>query len=239
MKIWKIIVFAVGVICCIDALIMSLFSNFNAGQIILFFASVAIILYAVFMDRVSRKIHIALGALCTIPLMLMVFLAVYGSLDNATYTEDVAIVLGAGIRGEEVSLTLAKRLDQTVSYFGKNPRAVIIVCGGKGSQESITEALAMERYLIKHGVPKEKIIKEEKSASTYENIAFADEILKGYFPQGYSSALITNAFHVYRASRIAQNAGISASHIGAPTVWYILPANYFREIFAVAKFWVM
>jgi uncharacterized SAM-binding protein YcdF (DUF218 family) len=212
-------------------------SNFNAGLIFQGVAACAIILYAFYLDKIPKTAHIAVGAACLIPLIFMTFLAIYGKLDNVTYDEDVVIVLGAGIHGEQVSRPLAYRLDSAVDYHKKNPRAVIIVCGGQGFQEDITEALAMERYLIAKGIPQEKIIQEDKSTSTYENISFAKEILDGYFPDGFSSVVITNDFHVYRATQIAQYAGVSAKHMGAPTVWYALPASYMREIFSVVKMW--
>ena len=71
------------------------------------------------------------------------FLVVYGNQDNAQYNEDAAIILGASVCNEQVSPSLAKRLDQGEEYQKKNPRAVLIVTGGKGVQECISEALAL------------------------------------------------------------------------------------------------
>ena len=116
---------------------------------------------------------------------------------------------------------------------------VIIVCGGQGPQEDITEALAMERYLVKKGIPQSKIIKEEESTSTHENFPFARNVLAPHFPQGFSAVLITNDFHIYRASKFAGYAGIPANLLGAPTVWYTIPVSYLREMLAVVKIWVM
>ena len=42
----------------------------------------------------------------------------------------------------------------------RNYKAIIIVSGGQGPQEDITEALAMERYLKNKGIPQERIIKK-------------------------------------------------------------------------------
>jgi uncharacterized SAM-binding protein YcdF (DUF218 family) len=93
----------------------------------------------------------------------------------------------------------------------------------------------MERYLISGGVPIDQIIKEEKATSTYENFLFSKELLDERLPNGFSSVLITNDFHVYRSVRMAQYAGISAKHIGAVTEWTTIPSNYLREILAVIK----
>ena len=83
-----------------------------------------------------------------------------GGTDNVTYQEDAIIVLGAAVRGEEISGALQKRLDVAIEYYQKNPDVVIVVTGGQGPQEDITEALAMERYLLANGIPKEKIIED-------------------------------------------------------------------------------
>ncbi|MCL2219226.1 MAG: YdcF family protein [Chitinispirillia bacterium] len=229
----------IGVLILINAVIVLFTSNFTLGMVLQGFVAAAIILYAFYFKRVPKVGHIIVGAICAIALVFAVFLAVYGKYDNAEYNEDAVIVLGAAIRGEEVGRTLARRLDKAVEYYGKNPGAVIAVCGGQGFQEDITEALAMERYLAVRGVPLEKIIKEEKSTSTYENLSFARDVLTPYFPQGFSGVLITSDFHIYRASRLARYAGISANHIGAPIEWYSIPVNYLREMLAVAKMWAM
>ena len=234
----KYILAVIGLLLLINVILITVVSNFTLGIILQGLVSLLIILYAYYYDRIPKTGHAIIGVICLIPIVFMVFLANYGSNNNAKYDEDVVIVLGAGIRGEQVSLTLARRLDEAVKYHARNPGAIIVVCGGQGPQEHITEALAMERYLINRGIPPEIIVKEEKSTSTYENCLFAREVLKDYFPQGFSSVLITNDFHVYRATRLAQYAGISVKHIGAHTEWYTVPVNYLREMCAVIVLWV-
>ena len=213
-------------------------SNFHIGMIIQSLLTLAIPAYIFFFKKIHKIIHIAIGVIFLIVLSFMLFLAVYGNNDNPSYEEDVVIVLGAGINGETVRGSLARRLDKAVAYFDKNREAVIIVCGGQGPGEAITEALAMERYLIDRGIPKENIIKEDKSTSTYENLLFAKGILDEYFPQGFSSVVITNDFHVYRAIKTAALVNISATHVGSYTEWYSIIANYSREMLAVVKLWV-
>jgi len=220
---------------------MAIAANFHFGVIALGLFSSAVLAYGVFWHRLGRIrwLRMAFIGVCFILILFSGFLAVYGRQDNAQHNEDAVIILGAGIRGEQVSLSLAQRLDQAVEYHKKNPRAVLIVSGGKGSQERITEALAMERYLIANGVPAEQIFKEEKSVSTYENFLFSGELLKKIFPQGCSTVFITSDFHVYRAEKTAQAIGITVRHIGANTVWYTIPVNYLREMLAVIKTWVL
>ncbi|MCL1918879.1 MAG: YdcF family protein [Peptococcaceae bacterium] len=238
MIIAKNIFLVIGILLLLNLIFMFFASNFNAGLMVQGGVALGVILYAVFFEKIPKSGHSAAGIVCLISLMFIAFLVIYGKADNAIYDEDVAIVLGAGIRGEQVGPMLARRLDRAVEFYEKNPRALIAVCGGQGFQEDISEALAMERYLMARGVPQEKILKEDKSTSTYENISFAKEILDGYFPQGFSSVVITSDFHVYRAVQTARKAGVSATHLEAYTLWYAWPVNYLREMLSVVKMWV-
>jgi len=179
-----------------------------------------------------------MGILCLIPICFSLFLGIYGNVSTADYTENVVIVLGAGIRGEEVGAHLARRLDTAIDYLRRNPNAVVIVCGGLGVGEVITEAEAMARYLIRHGVSPDRIIKEDRSTSTYENLTFAREILDEYFPDGFRAVLVTNDFHIYRTASLARRAGLYVNRLGAPTPLSALPANYLREMAAVVNMWL-
>ncbi|MCL2491576.1 MAG: YdcF family protein [Coriobacteriia bacterium] len=114
----------------------------------------------------------------------------------------------------------------------------LIVCGGQGPQEDIPEAITMKRYLEQRGIPADRIIVEDRSTSTFENLTFAREILKKQIGDEFTSVLITNDFHVYRATRIARSAGVESTHIGASMKWYTIPSTYVREILAVMRMWV-
>ena len=85
---------------------------------------------------------------------------------KADYGKDVLIVLGCAVRGERVSLTLKLRLDAALEYLEHSPNTAVIVSGGKGDGENISEAEAMKRYLAAHGVDESRIITEDKSTST-------------------------------------------------------------------------
>ncbi len=74
----------------------------------------------------------------------------------------------------------------------------------------------MERYLTEHGIPKEKILKEDRSTSTEENFEFSKEILDSCFEDDYTIAYITNDFHTYRSGCRAKAVGFSSvTHYGA------------------------
>ena len=101
--------------------------------------------------------------------------------------------------------------------------------------ENISEAEAMKRYLVSHGVDESRIITEDKSTSTWENFKFSKMILDERFP-GASAAFVTTNFHVYRAGRVAIMNGIEAEGYGAKDVWYTKLNNYMRESIAVAVY---
>jgi len=214
--------------------------NLNAGLVLVGLFAVAVTLYGVLWNRLKKAkwLHIAAGFVCVLILAFMSFLSLYGNNNNVSYDEEVVIILGAGVRGEQVTRNLAGRLDQAVEYHAQNPDAVFIVSGGQGPEEDVTEALAMERYLVERGIPAAQIIREENSTSTFENFSFSKEIIEQEFSDGCSVAFITSSFHVYRAERIAHMAGIPVSHMGAGIDWYTVPVNYSREMLAVLQQWL-
>ena len=116
--------------------------------------------------------------------------------------------------------------------------AVMIVSGGQGAQETVTEALAMERYLIEKGISANRIIREEYSVSTRTNLNNSKKILDEIFDYDYSVALITSDYHVYRASEYAQSAGLNCNHAHADIEWYSAPMRYLRECAAIIKLWL-
>lgn len=128
---------------------------------------------------------------------------------------DYMIVLGAGLRGEDVSPTLKARLDQAIAYYNLHPKTMIIVSGGQGPDEVISEAEAMRRYLEEMGILRESIIKEDRSTTTLENIAFSKEILMTREETVESVLIITHDYHLFRAQMLAyfmdlESIGLSA-----------------------------
>jgi len=228
----------VGAALFLNAVALAINTNMHHGHIIQIILSIVVTTYALLMHKFSRKIHITAIALSSIPAIFALSLYIYGTAGNHNFTEDVVIVLGAGLRGEEVGGHLALRLNAAIEYLEQNDNALVIVCGGLGAAQTITEAEAMFRYLTAQGIAAERIIKEEKSTTTQENLLFAKEILSEHLPDGFRAVLITNDFHIYRASTMARNIGLDIVPLGARTPGSTLGVNYLREMFAVMHFWV-
>ncbi len=225
-----------------NAAMLLIISNLNLGILPVAGLGTVLFIYGIFFDKLPfKKIISTLLAFGLITLMSFgSFLAIYGSRDTADYTEDTVIVLGCGIRGERVSVGLAKRLDKAAEYHEKNPDAVIIVSGGQGPQEDISEALAMKRYLEGKGIDESKIIMEDKSTSTITNFRYSREIMEKEGLSLSSVVFVTNAYHVYRAANYAKDEGLlEVSHLGTDIIWYTIPMNYMREMLAVLKMWVL
>ncbi|MCL1991482.1 MAG: YdcF family protein [Spirochaetes bacterium] len=230
----KKIIAALGALSLANAGAFLLFTNAHLGHKLQFALSLAIVFYAVFFARLPRPVHLAAGAICLAAIAGAVFLAAFAARPNADYTEDAVIVLGAGLNAGRPSRHLTMRLDRAAEYSRANPEAVIVVSGGLGAGQSITEAEAMMRYLVERGVPPEKIVQEGESTSTLENLVFSRTILEGLFPEGFRAVIVTNDFHIFRATTLARGLGMKAGHAAAPTPWHSLPANYLRELLAVA-----
>ena len=146
------------------------------------------------------------------------------------------ILLSAGIFRE----SLKNRLDAVVDYCQENPEVTIIVSGGQGPQETITEALAMERYLLEQGVREEQIVKEQMATSTRENFLYSKEILDRRFDGAYKVAFITSDYHIYRANLIAKSVGFEEiAYLGSDTPWYQILPSGIRECLAVVKQWLL
>lgn len=172
-------------------------------------------------------------------ILISIVLALYGRRDNVTFSEDAVIILGKGLDGDKVPVNLAKRLDKAIEYHRRNPKALLVVSGGKGSEDKLSEAQAMYDYLLSKGIPQDIIIKEDKSTTTYENFVFSSEILKEKLGEDYSVAFVSNRFHIYRAERLAKSIGINATHLGAGIEWHTIPANYVREVFVLFGLFVL
>lgn len=240
----RYICLALGVILFLSGVLYTVKSNFTVGTGLTYALGIVLIAYGVFHPRLSCLLPTWVKVLC---LLGLVFTAVFtvsvyicGARDTVSYKEDAVIVLGAGIKGEKIGSNLQERLDTALEYHKKNPNAVIVVSGGKGDYEDITEALAMERYLLQNGVPQERIIKEERSTSTEENFAFSKQILDSHFENGYTAAYITNGFHIYRAGCLGEAQGLGElTHLGAETPWFTVIPNGLREMLAILKMWII
>ena len=186
-----------------------------------------------------RKIFWSLLALvCPIFLLLEIPITKAAHSDLPANT-DYLIILGAGVNGTTPSLSLLDRLETATDYLCAHPNCIAVVSGGQGSGEDISEAEAMELYLLNQGIPAEQIIKEDKACNTIENITYSYQ----FIPQGNNKpivAIVSSEYHIFRAKLIAQELGYDVYALAAPTSNWLLKINYFlREAPALVKTWLM
>ncbi|WP_059170691.1 YdcF family protein [Bacillus sp. FJAT-27445] len=148
---------------------------------------------------------------------------------------DYLIILGARVKGEIPSLALQERIDAAALYLRDNPETIAIASGGKGPGEDISEAAAIKRELVRQGIQESRIILEDKSTSTFENISFSKKLLPDGLDKG---VLVTNAFHIYRAKMMARDNGLELVGLPAKTPSQAVVKSYAREYLAITKYYV-
>ncbi|MCM1307967.1 MAG: YdcF family protein [Butyrivibrio sp.] len=150
---------------------------------------------------------------------------------------DYVIVLGARVRGTTITKSLAKRLEKALWYLESNPGTRAVVSGGRGDGEDISEAQAMCDYLIANGISEERIIMEDQSTNTEENIDFSMRLIgEDAGTDNPRIGVITNNFHVYRAVKICEGMGYCVNGIAAPSDGILFVNSMVREFFAVVKY---
>lgn len=186
--------------------------------------------------HVPRPVKIIGGTIVAIG--LLVFFIVEGCVVSQMHANgqaglDYIIVLGAQVRTDGPSPVLWYRLDKAVEYLNENPDTVCIVSGGQGSNEPWPEAEGMAQYLQQKGIDATRILLEDQSQTTEQNIINSKKLMK----DGASVGVVTNNFHVFRAMQIARKYGLSDScGIAAGSTPKYLPNNMLREFFAEMKY---
>ena len=147
----------------------------------------------------------------------------------------VVVVLGSKVNGSVPSADLWARIGAASRYLKAHPGAVCVACGGQGAGESVPEASAIRDALVRDGVAPARILTEETSATTRENLKNALRVIDSH---GLSRtlAVVTDEYHEFRACSLARSLGARPSAVPARTPWYILSACWAREVLALTKY---
>ncbi|MEU8222086.1 YdcF family protein [Kribbella sp. NPDC048915] len=180
-----------------------------------------------------------LGILTYISFLFLCFLVyafVYSRIRSSRKV-DFVVVLGSGlVGGSRVPPLLASRLDRAQQVYeralrrGRTP--LLVTSGGQGPNEDVPESHAMAAYLVERGVPEERIIREDKSRTTWENLTFSRNLMVERRP-GYRCLIVTNNFHAFRAALTARKARVNGQVVGSPTAAYYWPTATIREFVAI------
>ncbi|AKN33684.1 hypothetical protein Ccar_23815 [Clostridium carboxidivorans P7] len=190
------------------------------------------------MIRFRKLVLYGIGILVFL-VIIFAFQVIYFGESSKPEKSDCIIVLGCKVYGSTPSPFLIWRTDEGLRLFKEGYGKYIIVSGGKGQGESISEAEAMKRYLVSKGVDSSKIILEDKSASTMANLINSKSIME---KKNFKTAIIvSNKYHLKRASLMATQEGIKASYSGVFVKPYKTDefVGYLREVPALMKYYFL
>lgn len=179
---------------------------------------------------ISVPYHIGLICFITAFIIIEGKIILYGNIEPA-HNLDYVITLGAAVRNDLPTTPLVLRIDTTADYLLSNPGTVCVASGGQGANESMSEAECIRRYLTAYGIDERRIIKEDRSTDTFQNITYCFEII----PEDASVGVISNDFHIYRAVRTAQLLGHEVYPVPAPSLLPLAIHYTVREFFAVLE----
>lgn len=150
---------------------------------------------------------------------------------------DYIIILGAGLNGDRVTPLLARRIDAGIALYKQQIKIggqpTIILSGGQGSDELISEAKGMANYLKEQKISIPNLYLEEQSTTTRENLLFSQKVAQQQDDiRDFSMKKVvvaSNNYHILRAGKIAHSLGLNIRGVGAKTASYYLPTAFIRE----------
>jgi len=186
--------------------------------------------------RNSKRVILTLLFILFISFLFIEGVIIYNGLNKDKVKTDYLIVLGAGLRGETPSLALMNRMKSALVYANKYPDVLLVLSGGQGIEETISEGEAMKRYFIANGIEEDRLILEDKAKNTYENFKNSYELLNNLGVKMPVKIMIeTNNFHMFRSKFLAKRVGFIAYGEPSAIPYYLIPNLYIREYFAVIK----
>lgn len=238
----------IGVIILIYTIILNLISGRIAfSEAFIFMGFIFLLLgYIKYKNiKVYKKGFKVLKPFILIGLALFIFLEtlIIGFPKNNNEYSEYLIILGAGIHGEKLSQTLEKRVEKAIKYINSVDKDMyIILSGGKGEDEDISEALAMKRYLVDKGIKEELLILEDKSTNTKENLEFSKKIIEekeNKDIENINITIVTTDFHAFRSNMIAKS--LRYKNIKLTTSLsnpFLIPIHFTREALAIVKSYI-
>lgn len=237
--IFGLIALASLVYCIVIALFMGYGTKFFLvwGVIALFFGILTfLMLKPNILEKIPKWIKWVFVILCVVGFVFFAIIEgmiISGFGAQPSPGADYCIVLGAQWKGSGPSYVLQKRLDAALGYLNQNEGTMVIVSGGQGANEPISEAEGMKEYLIAAGIAEERIVMEDQSTNTNENLMNSSVYLD---KENDRVVVVTNNFHLFRACGIASKQGYRhIEGLAAGSYPAMLPNNLLREFLGVIK----
>ena len=203
----------------------------------LFLIMLGFLYYRGIIDSMHKPVKIIFSVIFMIGMIYVIVtqcMVISGFRRSEVRDLDYVIVLGSQVKPTGPAVVTRYRLDKAYEYAVSNPDTVIIVSGGQGSNEPASEASVMKDYLVARGIDESRILMEDKSTNTSENLLFSSRL----YPElaGSSVGIISSDFHIFRALSIAKKCGYSEVYgIPARSVRLYLPNNMIRESVGILK----
>lgn len=130
----------------------------------------------------KEKKHLHLGPFVFIftsyGLWMLVLLSLLCTIFSNAHTVDeknldYVIVMGTDLVDNRISPSLKRRLDRAIEYAHENPETIFVLSGGRSDYDRSTEATVMYYYMIKAGIPENRLLLEFYSHSTQEKIGYS------------------------------------------------------------------
>lgn len=237
----------IGIMLVLYYLVLKLMFGFIAFSSVFCMLGIVLLIYGFIelkfqiniWSKFPKVIRRIVTALFTVGLVLFISvegLIIYNGHHVDTEKPDYLMVLGAGVRGTKISTSLLYRLETALDFHELYPDVKIIVSGGQGEGEKISEASAMRNFLVDNGVDPSQIIMEDKSTDTYENFLYTKKLLDDESEvKDPIVTIISNNFHMFRAKLLAKEVGFNTLGYPAPSHKVSAMVFYVREFFGVIK----
>lgn len=246
-----LILTAAGAICFLWFFGPVLAGIVNIGNLTGMAVSVLVFSYGLFQKRVHSAVGnlwqnktgkvllciVTVFAVCVIVTALAETIGMVRVAVNRPPENTNAVVLGCSVRGSRPSTILKERMDAAYEYLIKNPEAFCVLSGGQGPGEDISEAECMFRYLTGKGIAEERLLMEDASTTTEENLTFSMRLLEEEGLAG-EITIVTSEFHEYRANKTAERLGITSYSTPSHTFILYLPTYYVRELYGILYYMI-
>ncbi|WP_144718489.1 YdcF family protein [Agrococcus jejuensis] len=175
-----------------------------------------------------------IGYLGLVLLAYLLWSLVYARIAARAPVAAAVVVLGAGLVDGRVSPLLAARVARGVALADEDPRTLLVLSGGQGADEPRSEASAMAEHAESLGVARDRLLLEEASTTTEENLQRTRALLEERGVLG-PVTVVTSDYHAFRAATLLRTLGIRGHARGARTARYYLPSALLREYVALLR----
>jgi len=212
---------------------------------------IAVILFYTFMPLVGLKYPVfAKNSTKIFTTVLLIGLLVVGiteaviirkSFGEPRRPVDYVVVLGAKVNKHGPSVSLWDRICAAYRYAENHPDTILILSGGQGTDEPITEAECMYRELVELGIHPRQLRMEDEATSTWENLKFSLDLIEaetGVRPT--KIGVLSSEYHLFRASLLAKACDVEFVGIPARTSRWGQRINHFmREVAGVWHYLIL